>query len=87
MDRRNNENQNLEETLMPLVPIGIGLISFLIGRLTAPNHGEIMSIILAILAHPVVFLGGVLLGYLLPTSPAILAAKVLSALNYIKSKL
>lgn len=73
--------------MIPLLPIGIGLISFLIGRLTAPEHGELMSILLSVIAHPVVFLSGLLIGYLLPSDVGTIGSRALSALAWLKSKL
>jgi hypothetical protein len=73
-----------------LIPISV-LASFLIGRLTAPNHGVVMSILLSVLEHPVIFLTGLVVGYLAPSNVPTVAAGLLSlgknALAYIKSKL
>lgn len=73
-----------------LIPIGVAL-SFLIGRLTAPNHGVLMSLLVAIVEHPLIFLAGMLLGYLAPSNvPTVIAGAVSlgkSALTYLKGKL
>jgi hypothetical protein len=73
--------------MIPLIPIGIGLASFIIGRLTAPSHGELMKLLLSILEHPAVFLLGLALGYLAPSNVSTVASNALSALQWLKNKL